>query len=389
MTRVLTVVSLAAFAAALVARSVDPIVPPIAGDLGVDPKTAALLSTAFAIPFALVPPVLGPLGDVFGKVRLIRLSLLVLVLANLAAMLATDFEFLIVMRVIAGMAAGGVFPLSLALFADLVPLQGRQVAIGRLLSIVVTGNLLGAAVSGLVADLAGWRAVFAVTTACGTLGLAAVTLGLRGVADPPVALLDLRSVPASYRDIFRNPRAAFCFLAVFLEGAAIFGLFPYVAVLLHAAGEERSVVAGLLIGAFSIGGLAYTLFVSRLLERLGPIGLMTTGACVAALSLVLVAFEPPWFLQFGAFLALGFGFYALHGYIQVQSSELSEKARGAAISLHASFFFLGQGTGPVLYGLGIGSAGTLASVLCGAFCVVLVGVLVRLRLSPRPSAAPE
>ena len=46
--RILFRLSLVGFVTALVARAVDPIVPPIAAELGVDPKSVALLSTAFA-----------------------------------------------------------------------------------------------------------------------------------------------------------------------------------------------------------------------------------------------------------------------------------------------------------------------------------------------------
>src|SRR6266480_4091380 len=52
----LAVVGLVSFATALFARAVDPIVPPIAAALAVDPATVALLSTAFSLPFAAVQP---------------------------------------------------------------------------------------------------------------------------------------------------------------------------------------------------------------------------------------------------------------------------------------------------------------------------------------------
>lgn len=383
MTRVLFLISLAGFATALFARAVDPIVPPIAAGLAMDPRTVALLSTAFAIPFALVPPILGPLGDMFGKVRLIKICLGVLVLSGLGAIFATSFSALLASRIVAGVAAGGVFPLSLALFGDHVPVHARQIAIGQLLSVTLTGNLLGAALSGVIADIAGWRVVFVVLTAFGAVAFVGILLGLRGAVVPTTALLDWRAVPASYRAIFANPRARYVFLAVFLEGLAIFGLFPYVALLLHAAGEERSSIAGLLIAGFSIGGLGYTVVVLRAFHWFTAVALMTAGSLCAALALCILAFQPPWPAQLAAFAVLGLGFYTLHGYIQVQSTELSSTARGAAVALHASFFFLGHGAGPVVYGLGIATIGTTLSLIAAAACVAGVGLLVRARLGSR------
>src|SRR5579863_10708361 len=56
---------------------------------------------------------------------------------------------------------------------------------------------------------------------------------------------------------------------------------------------------------------------------------------------------------------IGFGFYMLHGCIQVQATEIAPDARGAAVSFHC-FFFLGQAIGPVGYGQGLAHAGVAA-----------------------------
>ena len=73
------------FATTLFMRSVDPVIPQIAGGLDVTPATAALLSTAFTLPYALVQPVLGALADMFSKTRLICGCMLVVGIATLAA----------------------------------------------------------------------------------------------------------------------------------------------------------------------------------------------------------------------------------------------------------------------------------------------------------------
>jgi predicted MFS family arabinose efflux permease len=55
---------------------------------------------------------------------------------------------------------------------------------------------------------------------------------------------------------------------------------------------------------------------------------------------------------------LGFGFYLMHGGIQVYVTELSASARSSALALHSSSFFFGQAAGPILYGLGFSHLGT-------------------------------
>jgi MFS transporter, DHA1 family, inner membrane transport protein len=98
-------------------------------------KTAALLSSAYTFPYALVQPALGVTGDFFGKTRLMNLCVLVVALSALVCAVATTFSLLVVMRIVAGLVAGGVFPIALALIGDLVPVSERQIAIGRLLAV--------------------------------------------------------------------------------------------------------------------------------------------------------------------------------------------------------------------------------------------------------------
>ena len=57
------IVGLVVFAQTLFTRAVEPVIPMIAADLSIDVKTAALLSSVYALPYALVQPALGVTGD--------------------------------------------------------------------------------------------------------------------------------------------------------------------------------------------------------------------------------------------------------------------------------------------------------------------------------------
>lgn len=374
--RLITHVSLIGFATALSTRAIDPIIPPIAISLQVEPSQVALLSTAFTLPFACVQPILGPVADAIGKVRMIIICLVVIIAASAVCALATSFEVLLIARIVCGAATGGIFPVGMALIADAVPIGERQVGIARWLAIVIGGNLLGSAFAGAIADLFGWRAVFIGVGLCGVAAFINALINLRQVARAaPPARLDFGSIPLRYMEIFRNPRAKFCFLAVFLEGLAVFGLFPFVALLLLTAGEPRASIAGLVIAGFSIGGIAYSLAITPLTRRWQPREMMIGGGVVGAAAFAVVALDPPWQVQFAAFLVMGIGFYLLHGCIQVEASELSTVSRGTAVSLHSLFFFMGHSAGPVLYTLGFAYLGASPSVMIGGVVMLGVGLM--------------
>jgi predicted MFS family arabinose efflux permease len=363
------------FAQTLFTRAVDPVIPMIANDLAIDVKTAALLSSVYTFPYALVQPVLGVTGDFFGKTRVMNACILVVALSALVCAVATSFSLLVAMRIVAGLVAGGVFPVAMALIGDLVPVKDRQVVIGRLLGIALTGNLIGSTIAGVIGDLLGWRGVFAILGSFGLLATIAAFVALRNVVAPPRPAFNRAAVLANFRSIFADPRAKVCFISVFFEAIFIHGLFPYVALLLLAIGETRASIAGLLIAMFAVGGVGYSFSVGTLITYVRERYLMIVGGALAAAGLILIALHLPWLWQIAVYAVFGFGFYLLHGSIQVHVTDLSQTARGAAASLHSSSFYLGQALGPIVYGYGFAHGGPEPSIFVGAAVVMTVGLV--------------
>lgn len=369
----LNLIAFVVFASSLFMRSTDPVIPQIAAGLHVEPATAALLSTAFALPYALIQPVLGALADMFSKAKLMLGCFFVVTAASIVCGLASDFHILVAARMVAGLAAGGVVPISFALIGDKFPVAERQVAMGRLLFAIMTGNLLGATFAGILSDLLGWRGVFFVFGSFGALVFVAAIPGFRGFKET-TGRFDLSTLGPNYRTIFSNPLAKICFSAVFLEAVFMYGVFPYIATLLHDAGETRASIAGVVIAGFGVGGALYGVFVSRLLRHLGETRMMRFGGAAMGFCLLVIASRSPWPVEFANLVLLGFGFYMLHAVIQIYASELAPAARGSAMALHSFFFFLGQAVGPIVYGIGLASIGIRPVMVFGAFVLVGVGL---------------
>jgi predicted MFS family arabinose efflux permease len=379
---ILSVLALACFVGALCVRLVDPVVPEIAREFHVTAATAALLASAFAFPYAMGQPVLGPLGDAVGKVRVIKAALAVLALMLALSAIAPSYEVLLATRLVGGLAAGGIIPLAFAVVGDRFPFEQRQVALTRVLMAAMLGQLVSVIGSGLIASVSSWRVVM-VTSAVITLIVLAIAMHqLKPRPDAVRTRFTWAAVRNGYRKVFANPRAFACFLTVFLEGVAVFGLFPYVATLLEERGAGGIREAGFVIAGMGAGGLAYTLAVRPLLALMGGMfGLMRAGGLIAAAGLAAAALAPTWPWQMVAFAMLGFGFYALHNSIQTQATELAPQNRGAAVALHAFFFFLGQATGPIVYRLGIASIGATATIVLAAAVIAGAGFWLAARIA--------
>jgi predicted MFS family arabinose efflux permease len=370
----LLVIALAGFAAALIVRIIDPLVPEIAREFASTPQHIALLASAFAFPYALGQPILGPLGDAVGKARIIKACLLVLAFALALSALAPNANALFAARIFAGLAAGGTIPVALALIGDRVPIEQRQVALSRQLMAMLTGQLIGAFGAGLIGDAFGWRAVS--WLGCALVIAAWLICQLYLPARPTAQRkpFNLTTIREGYATVFANPRAKICFGAVFVGGICMFGPLPYVAALLEARAAGSIREAGFVIAGMAIGGVIYTLAVSHILRALGgQLNMIRAGGMIAGVGFIMNAIGLTWPQEMAAFTVIGIGFYMIHNSLQTQASELAPSARGSALSLHAFSFFLGQAVGPPLFGLGYAAFGFEPTLILAAAVIAALG----------------
>jgi predicted MFS family arabinose efflux permease len=360
-------------------RIFDPIIPEVARDMGSTPETIALLATAFAVPFAISQPIFGPLGDTIGKARIIKSCLAVLFAALVLSALATSTEMIFASRILAGAAGGGLIPVCLAIVGDRFDMEHRQVALSRVLAAMLLAVLIGAVGSGMIASFIGWRAVLGITATLTGFALLIALIGLKPRRDRQPQRFSLERIISGYGNVFKNPRAKLCYIAVCVEGLIIFGFLPYIAILLEQRGAGGVREAGFVLAGMGVGGIVYTTAVPLLLRWLrNMFNLMRLGGIIAALGYLGVLLADDWWIEAAAFALVGFGFYAVHNSLQTQATELAPENRGSAVSLHAFFFFCGHATGPLIYGIAFRTIGPTATLTAIVIAVpILAFILAR------------
>lgn len=377
----LVVLAFSAFMSSFSIRLLDPIVPEIARDLGVAVEAVALLVTAFSIPYAFGQPILGTLGDALGKTRIIKLCLLAQSVMLAVAAMAPDYPTLMGVRMLGGFTSGAIIPLTFAVIGDRFAMAERQVALSRILMSIMLGQISGAVGSGFIAAAFGWRSVMWLAAIMGFATLALMLWALPARQGVERKLPSFPALRATYATILSHPRALPCFAGVFVEGIAVFGVMPFIAALMETRGTGGIREAGIAVAGFAIGGLGYTFSTRLLLRRLGTFNMMRVGGCIAALGLAILAWTVGVMGQFAGFVVIGYGFFMLHNGIQTQVTELVPEARGAAVSLHAFSYFIGQAMGPVLYGTGLKIIGAPASIMIGSAVMMGLGFWVAGRLN--------
>jgi len=186
------VLSLATFMTVLDTSIANVSIPAISGDLGVSPNQGTWVITSFAVANAIAVPLTGWLTLRFGQVRLFAISVLLFVLASWLCGLAPNIESLIAFRVLQGLVAGPLIPLSQTLLLASYPpaLAGTAIALWGMTILVapVIGPLLG----GWITDNISWPWIFYINVPVGLLS-ALFTWSIYRTRDPGP-----RRVPVDY-----------------------------------------------------------------------------------------------------------------------------------------------------------------------------------------------
>ncbi|MDP9283833.1 MAG: MFS transporter [Actinomycetota bacterium] len=178
----LAFLALAGLAYALQQTMILPALPSLQRDLHTSTAWATWLFTSFLLVSAVATPVLGKLGDTYGKERLLLISLSIFFVGCVAAIFAWDIWSLIAFRAIQGF-GGAVFPLAFAIVYDEFPAERLGAGVGIVSAILGVGGGLGLVLSGVLIDFGSWRWLFIV----GAIVVGIAVLGVwRFVPSSPV-----------------------------------------------------------------------------------------------------------------------------------------------------------------------------------------------------------
>jgi EmrB/QacA subfamily drug resistance transporter len=138
---------------------VVPALPFFRQEFGTSQADTTWLVTGFLLSSSVLTPLLGKLGDMYGKKRLLVISMSIFGLGSLAAAAGGSLVWLVACRVVQG-AGAAVFPLSFGIIRDEFPRERIGVAIGLASSAFGLGGGIGLVGSGFVLDNLGWEWLF-------------------------------------------------------------------------------------------------------------------------------------------------------------------------------------------------------------------------------------
>ncbi|MEN4698099.1 MFS transporter [Pantoea agglomerans] len=325
--------------------SAQPLLESIAASLQVSPGTIGTVVTATQSGYALGLVFLVPLGDCVNRKKLVITQLLLSVVALITAAVAPDLMTLLCAMLLVGLMAV-VTQLMVAWAAMLASPEQRGQVVGSVTSGIVIGILLARFVSGMIADLAGWRAVY-LTAACLLL---LISLILAKVLPATAVQTRRTSYPHLLLSVFRlfltEPQLRRRGILALLIFAAFSMLWSSMVLPLTALSLSHTQT-----GMFGLAGLAGALAASRAgaWADLG-LGQRATGLALALLTfswLPIAALHTSLLLLIFGVILLDFAVQTVHVINQSLIVAARPEAASRLVGAYMCFYSLGSALGAI------------------------------------------
>ena len=325
------------------------LLPSLAREFDASPAQISLTMTATTLAIAISAPFSGAIADILGRKRVIAAAMIVATVPLIMIALAPSLHALIFWRFMLGLALPPIFTVVVAYIGEEWPPAQAMGAMGVYVAATSVGGFAGRLVSGLLADLVGWRTGFlmtaAMTFACG-LAVALILPRERHFTRSEGLAVSGRQMLAH----LRNPQLLATYAVGFGTLFTFVALFTYVNFLLAAPPYN---LPPTLLGAIFVtylAGAVALLGLGRAITRFGRgplvIGAIALWACGALLTL---APSLPFIIAGLAVAACG-GFIVQAtstGYVALSA----ESGRTTAIGFYATSYYVGGSIGAVLPGL--------------------------------------
>ena len=379
----LLVLALSAFAIGTTEFVIMGLLPEVAGDLGVSIPGAGWLVTGYALGVAIGAPLMALATASWPRKASLLTLMSIFIAGNLFCALASDYQMLMLARVITALCHGAFFGIGSVVAASLVPANRRASAVALMFTGLTLANVLGVPLGTALGQYAGWRSTFWAVTLIGVIALIGLWRVLPSKTD---------ETKADFASEVRALRGAGLWLALsttVLFSAAMFALFTYIAPLL---GEVTGVSPNGVTWTLLLIGLGLTLgnvLGGRLADRslkATLVGVFVAMAVISTLfswtSQALIPAEITLFLWATA------AFAAVPA-LQVNVVAFGSGAPNLVSTLNIGAFNLGNALGAWVGGLVIAEGFGLTRVPLAAAALAVLALLATLLTFSTRSPEPE
>ena len=339
-------------------------------------KEAGLLLSSFLLSAIIVRPFSGKLLDVFGKKKLLVLSIAGYFVCTVLYLLIDPFGLLLGLRFIQGIFFSIITTAVSSLAADIVPKSRKGAGLGYFAMSTNLAVVIGPFVGLLLIQYSNFDVLFIVMSICVLAGgLLAISVNTDDLPQPERQ----GKLTFTFGDLLERqalPVAAIASLVAFAYASVLSFLSVY------AQQKDLMAVASFFYAVFAASMLITRPYTGKLYDTKGAQYVIIPGIISFAIGLVMLAFVSGPALFLGAAIFVGFGYGAVTTSLQALAVQSTAHNRsGYATATYFTMFDLGIALGSYVLGIVAVQAGYASVYLTGAGVLVVVFIVYLLRLA--------
>jgi len=356
---------------------VAPILPSLASLFQVSVRHVSFIEPAYLLGYGLVTLVYAPLSDKYGRFPIILFSLSSFIVLTACTAFCHSVTQLILLRLLTGMGAGGVAPITIGWIGDHFPYEKRGHALGILFGFMAGGMAVGSSAGALLTDLLGWQMMFWIAAAIGAIVLSLMIVNRNKF--PRNTQVHSSSFPIVYqslKEVFLLPRGWRTYLFVFFNGLFHSGVFAWTGYLFYKTYHLNGKEIGFALLGYGIPGLLFGPILGKLADKYGRNRIIPVGILVGALSAIGLSMDYPLLVTCVFVATLSLGFDLTQPLYAAIITTISSK-KGVATGLFAFFLFMGYGLGSLIFSLMVNIGLDHTFRIFGAVAIMMAGLALR------------
>jgi predicted MFS family arabinose efflux permease len=334
------------------AYMIAPLIPKLATIFNISEQRIGLIVPAYMLAYGVSVLFYGLLSDKFGRKRILQISLLAFIVLTAITALVQSASQLILLRLLTGLGASGVVPMSLALVGDMFKPSERGRPLGLLFAAMEGGMALGSTAGVMLEPYTGWRMLFLATALLAALALWIQVARMGWKQEPHKSgHTSLKNMLGGFYRLLAFRRGLRTYLFVFWNGIFHSGIYTWLGVYFVQKYDLGPIEIGLAILGYGLPGFFFGSLIGRTADRRGRYPIILIGLATAAIATASLALEIPVLVAALAVTLISFGYDLTQPLFAGIVTELGGKKQGGqAMGLNVFALFTGFGIGSLIFG---------------------------------------
>ena len=327
----------------------QPLLPDIASEFDISPATSSLSQSSATIALAIGLLITGSLSAMYGRKRVMTISLVTSSILTILTGFVPNFELLILCRILQGITLAGLPAVAMAYLGEEIEPKSLGMAMGLYISGNSVGGMAGRIISGSLTDYFSWHIAL---IGIGIIGLFASFIfwfvlpqSTHFKAQP----FKIKHLGTSLFTHFKTPGLIYLFLIGFLLAGGFVSLFNYIGFeLIKPPYSLSQTFVGFIFIVYIVGTFSST-WMGMLADQYGKRRILQLSLIILLIGGCMTLNLNIWLKIFGLAI-FTYGFFACHSIISTWVGKLATHDKAQAASLYLFSYYIGGGIGGTIGG---------------------------------------